>query len=189
MIGKQQNGRSRGIIKGFTSALAALFFVVSAVTPANAEVTFDSVAGKGFVGKGDVQLAFGWSNQTLQMNASLVDFKYNEQAKWAVTCEYTSENKNFSETRAHSQTITRNLNDKLAYSGRKNSSDMLTGYHLSFSEKLVTAGSTFEIPEVGQNCEQGNDTGQVTAVELISISKSLRVQFEDSGAVIWKVEE
>lgn len=38
-------------------------------TVAIAAVTFDPVTGTGFVGKGDVQTAFGWNNQQLQQNA------------------------------------------------------------------------------------------------------------------------
>ena len=45
---------------------AALLF---AVAIASASVTFNPATGTGFVGKGDVQLAYGWNNKQLQDNA------------------------------------------------------------------------------------------------------------------------
>ena len=42
------------------AAIAAL----AVSTAALATVTFDPATGIGFVGKGDVQLAFGWNNAT-----------------------------------------------------------------------------------------------------------------------------
>jgi hypothetical protein len=33
-------------------------------------VTFNETNGTGFVGKGDVQVAFGWNNKQLQTNAT-----------------------------------------------------------------------------------------------------------------------
>lgn len=44
------------------------------VASALAAVTFDASTGTGFVGKGDVQLAFGWNNKQLQANAAGVTF-------------------------------------------------------------------------------------------------------------------
>jgi opacity protein-like surface antigen len=40
-----------------------------------AAVTFDPPTGTGFVGKGDVQLLYGWNNKQLQDNASSVQFQ------------------------------------------------------------------------------------------------------------------
>jgi hypothetical protein len=42
----------------------------------NFAVTYNPADGKGFVGKGDVQLGFGWSNKQLQANASGVAFRH-----------------------------------------------------------------------------------------------------------------
>ena len=51
---------------------AALVFA-SAV--AFASVSFDPATGTGFVGKGDVQLVYGWNNKQLQDNAGAVGFQ------------------------------------------------------------------------------------------------------------------
>src|SRR5215212_6865659 len=53
----------------------ALALVVIGAGVALAVVTFDPATGMGFVGKGDVQLAFGWNNQQLQTNAGSVTFR------------------------------------------------------------------------------------------------------------------
>jgi len=42
-----------------------------------------------FVGKGDVQLFFGWNNQTLQRNAGSVDFQLNSGETTTWTCTRT----------------------------------------------------------------------------------------------------
>ncbi len=46
---------------------AALMFATAIMS---ASVTFDPATGTGFVGKGDVQLLFGWNNKQLQDNAA-----------------------------------------------------------------------------------------------------------------------
>ena len=52
---------------------------------ASAAVTFDSDTGVGFVGKGDVQLAFGWNNTQLQKNAPGVAFSSSQEASQALS--------------------------------------------------------------------------------------------------------
>jgi hypothetical protein len=50
--------------------------VLAATTVATfAIVTFDAGTGAGFVGKGDVQLIYGWNNKALQDNAASVRFR------------------------------------------------------------------------------------------------------------------
>src|SRR5918996_4693526 len=62
-------GKERALRKiiGLTAIVAA--FAIG-MTAAFALVTFDPSTGTGFVGKGDVQTAFGWNNKQLQNNAS-----------------------------------------------------------------------------------------------------------------------
>lgn len=57
---------------------------LSITSLAGAAVTFDSATGSGFVGKGDVQLAFGWNNKQLQTNLAKVTVSL-EQASTTVT--------------------------------------------------------------------------------------------------------
>jgi hypothetical protein len=69
-------------------AAAAALFAVAAF--ANAAVTFDPATGTGFVGKGDVQLAFGWNNAQLQSNASGVSFSYQLRQDYVAVCTWTT---------------------------------------------------------------------------------------------------
>ena len=61
----------------------------SSIGAAGAAVTFDPATGTGFVGKGDVQVPFGWNNKTLQDNALGVTFTYSETVKYAQDCQKT----------------------------------------------------------------------------------------------------
>ena len=65
-------------------ALVAVFVSAGAVFAA---VTFDPVTGKGFVGKGDVQLAFNLNNKQLQQNASKVTFTYETVGEYTLLCK------------------------------------------------------------------------------------------------------
>jgi hypothetical protein len=67
--------------------VAGATFVALAVTipAANAAVTFNETNGTGFVGKGDVQVAFAWNNKQLQTNAKDVSFSFTQDATQAVT--------------------------------------------------------------------------------------------------------
>lgn len=66
-------------------ALLGTALVIATTMPAMAAVTFDPETGTGFVGKGDVQDAFGWNNKALQDNANLVTFTYITTDKYVVT--------------------------------------------------------------------------------------------------------
>ncbi|MCW5979048.1 MAG: hypothetical protein KIT09_13285 [Bryobacteraceae bacterium] len=63
--------------------------VCAVVALAFAAVTFDPESGEGFVGKGDVQLVFGWNNAQLQANANSVEFRANttvvSEVSWTCT--------------------------------------------------------------------------------------------------------
>ena len=54
-----------------------------------ATITFDPFTGTGFVGKGDVQLFYGWNNQKLQQHAAFIDFQYNVSETTSWTCTKT----------------------------------------------------------------------------------------------------
>jgi hypothetical protein len=59
-------------------------------TPAFAAVTFDPDTGKGFVGKGDVQLAFTWNNKQLQDYALGVSFSFDTTDSYSAVCTWTT---------------------------------------------------------------------------------------------------
>lgn len=50
----------------FLAGVTAIASTLAGIGIATATVTFDPTTGKGFVGKGDLQTAFGWNNNQLQ---------------------------------------------------------------------------------------------------------------------------
>lgn len=76
MVKKTYLGRA-----GLLAILAAMLLVA----PALAAVNFDSDTGKGFVGKGDVQIALGLNNAQMQAQATSVKFTYVTTDTYTVT--------------------------------------------------------------------------------------------------------
>ena len=81
MIASKRAKRLTAVV-GMTAA-ATLMLAPAAM----AAVTFNETKGTGFVGKGDVQVAFAWNNKQLQTNAAGVSFSFTQDATQAVTQE------------------------------------------------------------------------------------------------------
>ena len=110
------------IIRGLLLAVpTTALIVVAAISPANA-YTMDSV-GKGFVGKGEVQSAFGWKNETMQTNQTGITFTVNQDASRALssTAHQTatqegSQSASQAGTKVYSQTATQDVTETLSCS-------------------------------------------------------------------------
>jgi hypothetical protein len=76
--------RPKNVVR--TAALGLAF----AATAALASVTFYPATGTGFVGKGDVQSAFGWNNAALQANVSGISFTYESDVTWHASCYFVT---------------------------------------------------------------------------------------------------
>jgi hypothetical protein len=76
------------------SILAAIAAVAVVSTAVYAEVVFNSDDGTGFVGKGDVQLLFGWNNKALQDNVNDVEFRYSSSTEQVTEYDWTCTNTN-----------------------------------------------------------------------------------------------
>lgn len=136
-----------------TIRILAAAAALAASTAALAEVSFNPSTGTGFVGKGDVQLAFGWNNATLQRNAGSVTFTYATTATYEVTCEwntYTNGNKNH-----EAKTIPHKEVDGLSIASRAlaakdlrtNKQGDVTGFNLiGYTSAAPTGGA---VPTVG----------------------------------------
>jgi hypothetical protein len=70
--------------KRITAAVGVTVATLMLAPAASAAVTLNA-NGTGFVGKGDVQTAFGWNNKQLQTNATGVSFSFTQDATQAVT--------------------------------------------------------------------------------------------------------
>jgi hypothetical protein len=155
-----------------------------------ATVTFDSSTGTGFVGKGDVQIAFGWNNQTLQRNAAGVTFTYNATDTYAATCTWITGEGTRGE-RTHNVDIPRHtsVNSTIGSLGRNNSSGLNgpnTGFILTGYGATVTDGT---VPVVGGSCVGEPDNGQGvngtwTAVQLVSSTGGLYVNSNGNSVLL-----
>jgi hypothetical protein len=96
-------------------ALAAL---IAASAPLMAAVTFDPATGTGFVGKGDVQSAFGWNNAGLQQNAAGVTFGSRETQRRFKDC-VDNDRPNDGQIRlVDERTQSKNINASVQYDAR-----------------------------------------------------------------------
>jgi hypothetical protein len=158
------------------AAAAATAFISTA---AMATVTFDPNSGIGFVGKGDVQTAFGWNNTMLQKNASGVTFTFIENDRYDVTCEWTTTTggPNPKEI-VHDVTVTRHVgvNATISSNGRNNSNGLNgpnSGFMLNGFGSETDEGT---VPVIGGYCPNGGGS-TIVAVEQTSAEGGLFVNY------------
>lgn len=146
-------------------------------------VTFDAATGTGFVGKGDVQLAFGWNNAQLQANASALVFSYSKTESFEAVCTWTTgEGTRGEKTHNVSHTTTTDVNSTVAHDARKNSQNQITGFNLTGFGAPSAAG---EIPEVGGACpgNQGHG-GTWSSVTSTGSTGGLYVNYGGSSVLL-----
>lgn len=120
-----------------------------------AAVTFDPATG-GFVGKGDVQLAFGWNNAQLQNKANDVKFSYVAKSTTDVGCEwYTGSDRNLKRHEVQHDSVTE-VSSQVVGTARKNSQLDVTGFMLG--SIAVPIG---DIPAIGDACPGNPGNGAV----------------------------
>jgi hypothetical protein len=126
--------------------------------------TMDS-SGVGWVGKGEVQSAYGWNNKTMQDNVGGVTFVYDTTATYEVVCEFDTPNTH------HTVTLPKHtgVNATVSSDARNNSSGKqgpMTGWYLTGFGTTTTDGQA--IPAVGDGCPGNSGLGAVTSVEQTS---------------------
>ena len=155
-------------------AIAAAVAAATISSAALALVTVDS-NGYGFVGKGDVQLAFGWNNAAAQRNANAVSFHSQSSASYEAVCTFTTGEGTRGE-RIHNVTHNRStaVLSNIASDPRK--TDQWTGYNLNGFGSVTTSG---EVPEVGGACmgNNGHDGVWSSVTELGSTGNGLFVSY------------
>lgn len=141
--------------------------LVLASTSALADVDFDPATGTGFVGKGDVQLAFDWNDAGLQSNATGVTFTYGYTAVYQAVCTFTTgEGTRGEKTHNVPHSEEMNVSSAVNVSLRKNPQQKVTGFNLTgFGEVFSESG---EVPVVGGPCPGNPGHGGVwTSVQLL----------------------
>lgn len=146
-------------------AAALSFFALTSV--ANAAVTFDNVSGTGFVGKGDVQLAFGWNNSQLQERASGVSFGYFVSTAYEAVCVWTTgEGRRGEKTHRVTHKGVYSLSNSINVDTRVR--NQITGFFLTGYPNAGTA-DTGAAPVAGAPCP-GNE-GHDGVWENVSVSE------------------
>jgi hypothetical protein len=150
-------------------AAGAAFAVVS--TAAYASVAFDESTGTGFVGKGDVQVLYGWNNAAAQRNIPALTFNYVAEESWGYDCEfYTGPTQNRTRHEV-SHKKTTSVNASVAYDTRKNNQGQITGINLNGFGTTTTTGGT--VPTIGASCPGNPGNGAVViAVDSAPTSSS-----------------
>jgi hypothetical protein len=154
---------------GLTAIVAA--FAIG-TTVALAAVTFDPATGTGFVGKGDVQLIYGWNNKQLQDNANLVQFQAESTTVSEVSWICTNDNNENTQERA--RTTTTSTQGVVSKVDRVR--NQITGFNLTGYSGTPTQSSTTEGPPVN-SCPSGPWTLTTPAgdPEVISSTSTLQV--------------
>lgn len=163
------------------ACIAALLF--GAAGSAISAVTFDPVSGTGFVGKGDVQLAFGWNNAQLQANQGNVTFSYQTVEIHTAVCTWiTGEGTRGQQTHNVSHKKKTGVFGALAFDERTRK--QITGYNLTGYNSLTQ--TTGAVPVVGGPCPGNPGTeGTWTSVALTSSTAGLFAVLNGSEARIW----
>jgi hypothetical protein len=146
-------------------SIGAVLMFVSAIL--SASVTVDPTTGTGFVGKGDVQLAFGWNNKQLQDNAGALTFTYKAQEQYKYDCTFTVEvgRDKVREPRTQNRGKDTSLNASVQYDAR--TQKQITGFLLTGLGTVTTTGG--EVPVDGGSCPGGQfNDGVISNVELVS---------------------
>lgn len=137
------------------STLVAAFAVMALFATASmAAVTFDPATGRGFVGKGDVQLAFGWNNKALNDNAGHVRFTYSgtttQETSWVCV------NENNGNEQERERVTTTEVSGLVSHVARDNKRQ-ITGFILGGFDGTSTSTTETEGPKLN-SCPNANSS-------------------------------
>ncbi len=168
--------------KLYAAIALALAAMLVASTAAMAAVQFDPTNGTGFIGKGDVQLAFGWNNKELQSNASGVTFTYTEETEYEAVCTWvTGEGTRGEKTHNVKHKKSSDVTSTVDYDPRVK--NQITGFTLKGFGASTSEG---EEPVVGGACQGEGAGGTWSSVtELGSSGGELFVNHGGTSVSIW----
>jgi hypothetical protein len=152
-----------------------------------ASVTFNPVTGTGFVGKGDVQSAFGWNNAQAQANIDYISFFVRVTQERTQQCR-TDPGQIFTGVRSG----TRSVSDHVAFNPRIHhqiDGIYLDGYQGTSDTSDWSEWGPFKGPGNGDGCpagtngDDGHPFGQIT--EGAVVVQGLFVSFNGNSVQIW----
>ena len=154
----------------------ALALVVVGAGIAFATWTFNPDTGTGFVGKGDVQLLFGWNNAQLQANAGSVQFRASSEVVTEVTWECTNANNDRIQERERTTTTT----TQGVVSSTARVRNQITGFNLTGYSGTPTESSTTGGPAVN-SCPAGPWVLTTPAGDPVVVSESTELEVSTDG--------
>jgi hypothetical protein len=113
-------------------------------------VTMDMETGTGFVGKGDVQIVFGWNNKQLQDNADKVQFRLFSESVSETT--WTCKRDAGTQTNERSRTTTSSIQGLLESVARER--NQITGFNIQGFDGDPDIDEETDGPAVG-SCANG----------------------------------
>jgi hypothetical protein len=144
MLNKGRHAISRRVSRGWAIPVS-MMLVIGLMGTALGAVTFDPETGTGFVGKGDVQTAFGWNNKQLQQNAE--DVTFSVESVTATETEWTCKRDDGVQTQERTRTTETTTSGLFSHVERVK--NQITGFTLTgFSGDVETETET-EGPAVG----------------------------------------
>lgn len=153
-------------------AAAAALTITSSIAMATVTVT----NGVGFVGKGDVQLAFGWNNAAAQRNVNAVSFHTESSAEYSAVCTFTTGEGTRGE-RIHNVSHNRSTAVLSSIASEARKTGQWTGYNLNGFGAVTTSGDP--IPVLDGPCmgNSGHDGVWSSVTELGSSGEGLFVTY------------
>jgi hypothetical protein len=159
------------------SIFAAVAAVAVMATAAYAIVTFDPQTGAGFVGKGDVQLVYGWNNKALQDNAGSVQFRATStvvtERSWVCT------NDNNQTTQERERTTTTSIQGVLDEIARVK--NQITGFNLTGYDGTPTESPPVTDGPPLNSCPMGPWTLTTPAGDPVPVSSTTVVEVSING--------
>ena len=155
-------------MKRFAALPVAALIAITSATAAIGAVTFNSETGEGFVGKGDVQLAFDWNNKQLQENARAVRFQVNSGTSTTWVCVRANGNEN----PRHNTTTLSGVLTEVLRENSKGKAGAVTGFALSGydEDNVITRTSGHPL----ESCPSGG-TFDPDSVETTSLGGGLEI--------------
>jgi hypothetical protein len=166
------------------AALTAGLMMIA--TGAMAAVDFDPLTGTGFVGKGEVQEAFGWNNRQLQLNVDDVQFQVASELVTEVSWECT--NANNDNVQERERTTTTSVQGVLESTARER--NQVTGFILQgYDGEPVTGDSKTEGPQLN-SCPSGPWTLTTPAgqPEVVSSTSTFQVSIDGENWINIQVD-
>lgn len=158
------------------ACIAALALAASVALLAS--VTFDPNTGIGFVGKGDVQLVYGWNNKALQDNAASVEFRANSVVVTEVSWICVRGEEQTQERARTTTTSVQGLVDSIARERNQITGFILTGYNGEPTQSSETEGPALNsCPAAASGWVLGTPAG-----EPVVVSSSSTLQVSTNGS-------